>query len=245
MLRARCVGTGKPRQRQGLYGLDRLSGHPGAPVLVCEGEKAADAAATKFPTIACVTSMGGNKAAAMADWSPLAGRHVTIWPDHDAPGSEYAEDVARLVAPVATSVRIVPVPGHFPAKWDLADPVPDGADLAALLKIAEPWGPAAVPYIVAGPASSAKPNGHDEAGSGGVGSEDYRMSEDEFHAAISTLAAMPFGAYQRVRAGEAKRLRITVRALDTLVARKRPADEAVPGQGRPLDFPPPEPWLDR
>jgi putative DNA primase/helicase len=70
------------------------------------------------------------------------------------------------------------------------------------------------------------------------------MSEDEFNAAISKLAAMSFGAYERVRAGEAKRLRIRVFALDTLVARKRPANEAVPGQGRPLDFPPPEPWLD-
>jgi hypothetical protein len=70
--------------------------------------------------------MGGNQAAAEADWSPFAGRHVTIWPDHDAPGSNYAEDVARLVAPIAASVRIVQVPEHFPAKWDLADQVPHG-----------------------------------------------------------------------------------------------------------------------
>jgi putative DNA primase/helicase len=126
-----------------LYGLDSLSGRGGAPVLVCEGEKATDAAATIFPTFACVTSMGGWQAATKADWSPLAGRHVTIWPDHDAPGSQYAEAVARLVAPIAASVRIVQVPEHFPAKWDLADQVPPGAVLAAILKAAKPWEPAA------------------------------------------------------------------------------------------------------
>jgi hypothetical protein len=30
-------------------------------------------------------------------------------------------------------VRVVEVPAHFPAKWDLADPSPPGADLSALL----------------------------------------------------------------------------------------------------------------
>lgn len=124
--------------------------------------------------------------------------------------------------------------------WDAANAVEEWRDLGALRKAAHGL---AKPFE-AGPASSAKPNGHDEAGRGSVGSEDYRMSEDEFNAAISKLAAMSFGAYERVRSGEAKRLRISVFALDTLVARKRPADEAVPGQGRPLDFPPPEPWLD-
>jgi hypothetical protein len=55
---------------------------------------------------------------------------------------KYAGDVARLVAPVAASVRIVSVPEHFPAEWDLADQVPDGVDLAAVLKAAKSWEPA-------------------------------------------------------------------------------------------------------
>src|SRR5271166_3296170 len=43
-----------------LYGLDRLASRPDAPVIVCEGEKAADAAARIFPEHVAVTSPGGS-----------------------------------------------------------------------------------------------------------------------------------------------------------------------------------------
>ena len=69
-----------------LYGLDHLVLRAAAPVLVVEGEKAADAAAKLFPDHVAVTSSGGSNAAGKADWSPLAGRQVVIWPDRDAPG---------------------------------------------------------------------------------------------------------------------------------------------------------------
>jgi hypothetical protein len=52
---------------------------PGASVVVCEGEKAADAAALIFPKSVCLTSAGGCKAEAKADFEPLAGRRVMIW----------------------------------------------------------------------------------------------------------------------------------------------------------------------
>jgi putative DNA primase/helicase len=73
-----------------LYGLDRLADNPDAPVIVCEGEKAADAAAKVFPDHAAVTSSGGSQAATKTDWTPLAGRCVTIWPDNDESGANYA-----------------------------------------------------------------------------------------------------------------------------------------------------------
>lgn len=110
-----------------LYGLDRLAARPDATVLVCEGEKAADAAALLFPEIVAVTSPNGAQAAAKADWSPLAGRAVLIWPDHDAEGQRYAKEVARLaVTAGAVTVGIVEVPSHFPPKWDVADTLPEG-----------------------------------------------------------------------------------------------------------------------
>lgn len=109
-----------------LYGLDRLAARPGVPVLVVEGEKAAEAAAALFPTYVVTTSPNGAKAADKADWSPLAGRTVVIWPDNDREGQAYANTVARLVAAAgALSVGIVSVPDGFPEKWDLADPSPD------------------------------------------------------------------------------------------------------------------------
>jgi len=141
----RWQGFPEPRP---IYGLDRLADRPGAPVLVTEGEKAADAAGMLFPDHVPVTSPGGTKAAAKADWSPLAGRHVTIWPDHDAPGGAYAAEVEKLAhAAGAASVRTVPVPETFPPKWDLADPIPEGWDadrLRALATAADPW-PVLVP----------------------------------------------------------------------------------------------------
>ncbi|OYD85733.1 hypothetical protein CHT98_02945 [Azospirillum brasilense] len=126
-----------------LYGLDRLAAHPDAPVLVVEGEKAADAAAPLFPGHIAVTSPGGSKAADKADWSALAGRRVVIWGDNDPPGRSYAEAVARLaLAAGAPSIAMVQVPAGWPTAWDLADKPPPGVmadDLRDLLENAVPF----------------------------------------------------------------------------------------------------------
>jgi putative DNA primase/helicase len=125
-------GRGEWRQKgfpvpRALYGLDRLAAKPDAPVLVVEGEKTADAASALFPTYSVVTSPHGANGADKADWLGLAGRVVVIWPDNDDEGRDYAAAVARHVNVAgAKRVAIVPVPTEFPAKWDLADPPPDG-----------------------------------------------------------------------------------------------------------------------
>jgi hypothetical protein len=77
-----------------LYGLDRLATTSHYPVVVCEGEKACDAAAQLLPEYVATTAPGGAAAADSADWSPLRGRRVVIWPDADEPGSRYASTVA-------------------------------------------------------------------------------------------------------------------------------------------------------
>lgn len=129
----RCKALPLPRP---LYGLDRLAARPDAPVLVVEGEKAADAAAKRFPDYVAVTSPGGCKAAAKADWSPLKGSKVTIWPDNDAAGIGYAENVAKMLTEAA-SVSIVRLPANLPDGWDLGDDTPGGIDATALLTGAE------------------------------------------------------------------------------------------------------------
>ena len=98
-----------------LYGLDRLAARPDAPVLVCEGEKAADAAATRFPTFVCMTWPGGADAVSKADWSPLARRRVIVWPDNDAPGHRAAADIRKRL-PEADILAV--------------DDLPEGADAA-------------------------------------------------------------------------------------------------------------------
>ncbi len=131
-----------------LYGLDQLAARPDAPVVVVEGEKTADAAALLFPDYVVVTSQGGANSAGKANWSVLAGRTVTNWPDNDPVGATYANDVAKLSREAgAASVAIVDIPKGWPDGWDVADPHPDGlADaealrmLGALLESATPAG---------------------------------------------------------------------------------------------------------
>ena len=116
--------------------MDRLAARPDAPVLVTEGEKAADAAALLFPDSICITSQGGSKAPGKSDWTPLRGRRVTVWPDTDEPGAGYAAKVAELAkAAGAEAVHIVEVPTDWPEGWDLADALPDGVTLERLAEL--------------------------------------------------------------------------------------------------------------
>jgi hypothetical protein len=119
-----CKAPPSPRP---LYGLDRLAARLDAPVVICEGEKTADAAGLLFPDFVAVASQGGSKAPGKSDWTPLRGRAVTIWPDQDEPGLRYAVAVTDLVKQAgAASVRVVEVPTNWPHGWDLADDLPAG-----------------------------------------------------------------------------------------------------------------------
>ncbi len=118
--------VGMPALRP-LYRLPDVLGRAISRVLVCEGEKAADAAARLFPDLVATTTAGGTNAPHLTDLKHLRGRHVAVWPDNDKAGSEYAETVSRLCADSgAASVAVVDVPRDFPPKWDLADALPEG-----------------------------------------------------------------------------------------------------------------------
>jgi hypothetical protein len=115
-----------------LYGLDALAAKAGAPVLVVEGEKCADAAAPALPMYATVAWPGGANGIHHVDWSPLSGRDVVLWPDADGPGRDamlgsadrsgrVREGVAQLAWRAgARSLRFVDVSG-VPRGWDIAD----------------------------------------------------------------------------------------------------------------------------
>ncbi len=75
-----------------------------AEVLICEGEKAADAATLLGLT--ATTSAGGSNAAEKTDWSPLNGKRVYILPDNDESGEKFTTAVLGLLrrqAPNATT----------------------------------------------------------------------------------------------------------------------------------------------
>jgi putative DNA primase/helicase len=130
-----------------LYNLPAIAEQPNAPIIICEGEKAADAVALIFPKSIATTSSGGAGAAAKTDWTPLAGRLVLIWPDADAAGEKYAREVATKLKMLDCSVSIIDAkelasidPGggaREPEKgWDAADAIGEWKDAGALRKAA-------------------------------------------------------------------------------------------------------------
>lgn len=102
-------------------------------VVLVEGEKAAQAL---IDTGICATTAmnGANAPVDKTDWSPLAGKHVLIWPDNDEPGHKYAEAVAtRLKTQGIASLAVVSIPEDKPVKWDAADAVAEKMDVGEFL----------------------------------------------------------------------------------------------------------------
>ncbi|MGH8586208.1 MAG: AAA family ATPase [Gammaproteobacteria bacterium] len=128
---------GEPEYPEGkpLYRLHELAARLDEQVLVCEGELCADALA-KLGALA--TTSGAADSAAKADWRPLAGRDVTIWPDNAEVGQRYAAEAAESLLALGCTVCVIDVEAlGLPAKGDCADwlkanPAASSADIAAL-----------------------------------------------------------------------------------------------------------------
>jgi putative DNA primase/helicase len=156
-----------PPEPRPLYGLDRLAGRPNAPVVIAEGEKAADAAAALLPDFVAISTMNGAQAPGKSDLAPLQGRSVHIWPDADAAGEKYAATVAKMAQDAGAAAayildlsRLAPnpvagAPQALPKGWDAADAAADGWTPETLAK-AISWLPfpadpsAAAPAVDAG-----------------------------------------------------------------------------------------------
>lgn len=147
-----------------LYGLDRLHSRQSAPVVLCEGEKAADAAGKLLPGHVAVCWMNGAEAVSKADFSPLAGRDCLIWRDYDSPGEIAANAVAgqllKIGAATVTHLDVSGFVAYSPSldglapvllpggEWhegdDAADAIGRGwtaAHLAMLLEMNKPAAP--------------------------------------------------------------------------------------------------------
>jgi putative DNA primase/helicase len=220
----RWKGVPEPRP---LYGLDRLAANPDAPVVVREGEKAADAAVRLFPDYVATTSLGGSQSAKKANWEPLTGRRALLWPNADEAGVKYAAEAGKILHALGCEISVIDCTAlasltpdgakREPVKgWDAADAVEEWRDLAALrkkaIKLAKPYEPGA----------AAQP-----------GSEEVDRE-------IARLAKLRRVDYERERISAAKRLNLRAPILDKLVAAERKEDDGL-GQGRKLELPDPVP----
>jgi putative DNA primase/helicase len=101
----------RPSNPLPLYGLNRLTAFPEATVILCEGEKSADAAQALLPGYACLSYYGGTGSVDYADLAPLRNREVVIWPDADEAGLRAASKLSKPPAARTHASR------RRPARW--------------------------------------------------------------------------------------------------------------------------------
>ena len=122
--------NGKP-----VYGLHHVVSNPAATVWIVEGEQKADAL-NRLGLVA--TTSGAATSAASADWQPLRGRTVWIWPDNDDPGRGYAGEVASILLDMGCAVSCVDADklglgiGDDVIEWLAAHPGAAVGDIEAL-----------------------------------------------------------------------------------------------------------------
>jgi putative DNA primase/helicase len=117
------------------YHLPELISSPDRAIYFVEGEKDVDRL-TASGLLATTASEGAG-----AKWKPeltkwFKDRDVYIIPDNDKPGRDHGDKVARALAPVASSVRIIHLAG-LPDKGDVSDWLDAGGDIANLINLCE------------------------------------------------------------------------------------------------------------
>ena len=112
-----------------LYNEHKLANNS-KPVLIVEGEKAADSASRAYPELTVVSWCGGANGYRKSDWSVLQAKEVVIWPDNDKAGFMAANGIKEILERETVKVKackiidLTKLP-NLPEKWDLADNLPN------------------------------------------------------------------------------------------------------------------------
>ena len=137
VVRPRGKGTRARRDPKGVTGpYLPFAGFGDGPVVIGEGERVM--AALRAAGLNATCWIGGAGSWKNTDWSSLADREVTLWPDADEPGQKAMDGLAEHLEALRCSVSMVQVPDGVPAGWDAADT--DAAQIAELVDGAEPVG---------------------------------------------------------------------------------------------------------
>lgn len=142
-----------PHGKRPLYRLHNLERYLADLVYLVEGEACADL--LEGLGLVATTWPNGAQSVHAADWAPLAGRFVILWPDFDAPGFEAMVTARRILEAMGATVAEVDVEALAqPPKSDCVDfveawvkrhgkqhlhEIPDGHDLAARAVQELPW----------------------------------------------------------------------------------------------------------
>jgi predicted P-loop ATPase len=113
-----------------LFNLPDLHNHKDAVVIIVEGEKAAFHVKRMLgdkKTFVVTTWPGGAQAWAKADWTPLVGRKILIWPDADTAGIKAADGITKHLKELAVKeLKRIQVSAN--GGWDAADAASEGWD---------------------------------------------------------------------------------------------------------------------
>lgn len=109
-----------------------------APVVVCEGERAA--MHVQGDDFSAVATWGSTTPVSDDALAVLKGKSVILWPDNDDTGKAHMEALAMRIALIASSLHIVHIPEGAEKGWDAGDVKP-GEDINAILATAEKWVP--------------------------------------------------------------------------------------------------------
>lgn len=90
-----------------LYNIDKIAADLSKPILIVEGEKAADAATIAMKPYTVTTwPMGANNWNKM-DWTALKGRKVLLWPDADEAGRIAMNQLAIHLYDIASEIKLI------------------------------------------------------------------------------------------------------------------------------------------
>jgi hypothetical protein len=107
----------RPEGKLPIYFTDKAGDKP---IIINEGEKAMRGAEAIYDGDVC-TWHGGVNSWEKADWTPIYGREVWIWPDNDEAGKKCAESMHKYLKKKGCIVSVITPPEDFAEKDDLWD----------------------------------------------------------------------------------------------------------------------------
>ena len=114
----RWQGFANPRP---LYNLDKITNYPNKTIIICEGEKTADAIQLAIGENLIVTTwIGGTNAVKSTNFEILNGRKILLWPDNDMVGHKAITEIYELLN-LTNDVKFINNDDGLPKGWDAAD----------------------------------------------------------------------------------------------------------------------------